>query len=131
MDDRFLQHIERIFDEKGILSEKLPGFEYRASQRDMAVHIADAVSSPSHLILEAGTGTGKTLAYLIPALFSGKQVIISTGTKNLQEQIYGKDLPKSSVIFCFGRSQGGLLGNLALLSAWLPRIHHVRFFRMI
>ena len=59
----------------------------------MAVAVAEALADSKHLIVEAGTGTGKTLAYLVPSILSGKRVIISTGTKALQEQLFFKDLP--------------------------------------
>ena len=59
----------------------------------MAESVASALAERRHLIVEAGTGTGKTLAYLLPAILSGKRVVISTGTKALQEQLYFKDLP--------------------------------------
>ena len=59
----------------------------------MAEAVESALEEKRHLIVEAGTGTGKTLAYLVPALFSGKRVIVSTGTKTLQEQLFFKDIP--------------------------------------
>ncbi|MGE5359912.1 MAG: ATP-dependent DNA helicase [Bacteroidales bacterium] len=71
----------------------IPGFEPRPSQREMAVAVADAFEGRTHILVEAGTGTGKTLAYLVPAILSRQRVLVSTGTKNLQEQIYFKDLP--------------------------------------
>lgn len=75
------------------LKNLIPDFEVRASQRDMAVESARIFEEKGCLLAEAGTGTGKTFAYLIPALLSGKKVIISTATKNLQEQLLAKDLP--------------------------------------
>ena len=77
----------------GILSEKLLHYEYRPQQVRMSESVADALHDNRYSILEAGTGIGKTIAYLIPAILSGKKVIVSTGTKNLQEQIYFKDIP--------------------------------------
>ena len=68
-------------------------YEFRKGQLEMAQAVERALDEKSHLIVEAGTGTGKTLAYLLPALRSGRRVIISTGTKNLQEQLYFKDIP--------------------------------------
>ncbi len=65
----------------------------------MAVAVADALADGKHLIVEAGTGTGKTLAYLVPSILAGKRVIISTGTKALQEQLFFKDLPFLQSIF--------------------------------
>src|SRR6476619_8232997 len=69
------------------------GYEPREGQRRMAEAVAAVVSGGGTLLAEAGTGTGKTLAYLVPAILSGHRVLVSTGTKNLQEQIYFKDLP--------------------------------------
>ena len=71
----------------------MPAFEARPSQREMAEATAKILVEGGILLAEAGTGTGKTLAYLIPAILSKQQVLISTGTKNLQDQIYHKDLP--------------------------------------
>lgn len=65
----------------------------------MAEAVAEAFAGKTHLIVEAGTGVGKTLAYLIPAILSGKRVVISTGTKNLQEQLYSKDIPFLQSLF--------------------------------
>jgi ATP-dependent DNA helicase DinG len=77
----------------GPLAEQLPGFAPRAEQQRMAEATAVALAGRGKLIVEAGTGTGKTFAYLMPALRSGLKVIISTGTRHLQDQLYGKDLP--------------------------------------
>jgi ATP-dependent DNA helicase DinG len=71
----------------------LDGFEARDAQLQMAAAVADVFADGGVLLAEAGTGTGKTLAYLVPAILSGKRVLVSTGTKNLQEQIFFKDLP--------------------------------------
>ena len=84
---------EKILSEKGRLSTAIPGFVARAPQADLAVAIAEAITSQSTLVAEAGTGTGKTYAYLVPCLLSGKKAIISTATKTLQDQLYQKDLP--------------------------------------
>ena len=75
------------------IARALPGFEPRPAQLQMAAAVAAAFSDGGVLLAEAGTGTGKTLAYLVPAILSGERVLVSTGTKNLQEQIYFKDLP--------------------------------------
>jgi ATP-dependent DNA helicase DinG len=75
------------------VARALPSYEPRDGQRAMAAAVADAIENGGTLIAEAGTGTGKTLAYLIPAILSGQRVLVSTGTKNLQEQIFFKDLP--------------------------------------
>ncbi len=85
--------LEEIFSPGGILDRRLPGYEFRPSQLKMAEAVLDALRFQGHLCVEAGTGTGKTLAYLIPALFSQRRVVVSTATKNLQEQIFFKDVP--------------------------------------
>ena len=82
-----------FFSRDGLLSRWHPNFEFRPGQLQMARAVEAAMRERRHLIVEAGTGTGKTLAYLVPALLSGKRVVISTGTKNLQEQLYFKDIP--------------------------------------
>ena len=82
-----------VFSDGGALAETLPGFEPRDGQRRMAEAVASVLDTGGTLLAEAGTGTGKTLAYLAPAILSGQRVLVSTGTKNLQEQIYFKDLP--------------------------------------
>lgn len=85
--------LEQIFGPGGILESRLANYEYRPSQLEMARAVFEAIQHRHPLCVEAGTGTGKTLAYLIPALFSRKRVIISTATRNLQEQIFFKDVP--------------------------------------
>src|SRR5215470_8175375 len=89
-----------FFGPGGALSLTHPEYEFRRGQLQMAEAVEQALSEKRHLIVEAGTGTGKTLAYLVPVIRSGKRVIISTGTKNLQEQLFFKDIPfLESVIF--------------------------------
>jgi ATP-dependent DNA helicase DinG len=83
----------QFFSRHGTLSKWHPKYEFRAGQVEMAEAVEAALADKRHLIVEAGTGTGKTLAYLVPALKSGKRVVISTGTKNLQEQLFFKDVP--------------------------------------
>ena len=85
--------VRQFFGRKGLLSEWHANYEYRAGQLAMAEAAESALAEKKHLIVEAGTGTGKTLAYLVPAILSGKRVVISTGTKNLQEQLFFKDIP--------------------------------------
>ena len=85
--------VRQFFGRKGLLSEWHPNYEYRQGQLEMAEAVESALAEKKHLIVEAGTGTGKTLAYLVPAILSGKRVVISTGTKNLQEQLFFKDIP--------------------------------------
>ena len=83
----------QFFAPGGVLSKTHPAYEFRRGQLQMAQAVEEALEEKRHLIVEAGTGTGKTLAYLLPVIRSGKRVIISTGTKNLQEQLFFKDVP--------------------------------------
>ena len=85
--------IEGIFGPGGLLESRHPGYEFRSSQLAMAEIVDEAFQKHQHAIIEAGTGTGKTLAYLIPAIRSGRRVVISTATKSLQEQLFNKDVP--------------------------------------
>jgi ATP-dependent DNA helicase DinG len=89
-----LKHaVDAAFADDGPLVRAVDQFEPRAGQRVMAGAVADTIAHGGVLLAEAGTGTGKTLAYLVPAILSRQRVLISTGTKNLQEQIYFKDIP--------------------------------------
>ncbi|HYL75020.1 MAG TPA: helicase C-terminal domain-containing protein [Bryobacteraceae bacterium] len=83
----------QFFARHGLLSKWHPRYEYRAGQLEMAEAIESSLAEKKHLLVDAGTGTGKTLAYLVPAILSGKRVVVSTGTKNLQEQLFHKDIP--------------------------------------
>ncbi len=83
----------QFFAPRGILSRWHPNYEFRPGQLEMAEAVEAALTEGHHLIVEAGTGTGKTLAYLVPAILSGRRVVVSTGTKNLQEQLFFKDIP--------------------------------------
>ena len=85
--------IDSIFSPKGALAGQVPSFRARSQQVEMAQAIAQAITENKQLIVEAGTGTGKTFAYLVPAILKGGKVIISTGTKNLQDQLFQRDLP--------------------------------------
>lgn len=85
--------VERFFSDQSPLAQKISSFRPRLQQREMAQAVAEAIRDNAILIAEAGTGTGKTFAYLVPALLNGGKVIISTGTKNLQDQLFQKDLP--------------------------------------
>lgn len=79
---------------RGVLAESLPGFEHRAGQVEMAARVEETLNGDGTLMIEAGTGIGKSFAYLIPALLCGERVVISTATKNLQDQLFEKDLPQ-------------------------------------
>ena len=87
------ERIAAAFADGGPLAAALPAFEPRPSQREMAAAVGDILADGGVLLAEAGTGTGKTLAYLVPAILSGRRVLVSTGTRNLQDQVYYKDLP--------------------------------------
>ncbi len=82
-----------VFGPGGTLSARLPGFHFRPQQLAMAEAVATAIDARMPLVAEAGTGTGKTFAYLVPALLYGGKVIVSTGTKTLQDQLYERDIP--------------------------------------
>lgn len=88
-DDKILH----AFSEDGLLSSNIQGFRPRAAQLEMAQAVGRAVKFATPAVVEAGTGTGKTFAYLVPALLSGKKTIVSTGSKNLQDQLFNRDLP--------------------------------------
>ena len=88
-----MSEITELLSETGPLAAHVPGFAPRAEQQQMAEAVADAIAGRGRLIVEAGTGTGKTFAYLMPVLRAKRKVIISTGTRHLQDQLYGKDLP--------------------------------------
>ena len=88
-----IDQVAGSFSESGALARVVDGYEPRDGQRRMAAAVADIIAHGGTLLSEAGTGTGKTLAYLIPAILSRQRVLVSTGTKNLQEQIFFKDLP--------------------------------------
>src|SRR6266511_532296 len=85
--------IAEVLGPEGRLARALPGYEHRADQLAMAHAVERALAERAYLVAEAGTGTGKTLAYLVPAVLSGRRIIILTATKTLQEQIWQKDLP--------------------------------------
>ena len=86
--------LARYFGEGGTLERAIPGWRVRAQQQEMAEAVREAIDSASVLVAEAGTGTGKTFAYLVPALVAGGRVIVSTGTKTLQDQLFHRDLPR-------------------------------------
>jgi ATP-dependent DNA helicase DinG len=90
---RALPSLHEFFAPGGILARSTLPYEYRAGQLEMAKAVERALTERRHLIVEAGTGTGKTLAYLLPALRTGQRVIVSTGTKALQDQLYFRDIP--------------------------------------
>ncbi len=91
-----MQDLSDIFAADGPLSNAIDGYTPRPAQQEMALAVSAALASCGRLLVEAGTGTGKTFAYLVPALLSGIRVAISTGTRNLQDQLYNKDMPELS-----------------------------------
>ena len=116
--------VDKFFQPGGILSGRMESWEDRPGQWEMASGVAAAIGSRRHLIVEAGTGTGKTLAYLVPLVLAGIRAVISTGTKNLQEQLLRKDVPllesllghKLHVALMKGR------GNFLCLQKWEERV---------
>src|ERR1700758_3216803 len=99
--------LHQFFGPGGVLSRTHPAYEFRRGQLQMAQAVEQALEEKRHLIVEAGTGTGKTLAYRVPVIRSGKRVIISTGTKNLQEQLFYKDVPFLEQALSSGHSASG------------------------
>ncbi|MGJ8664052.1 MAG: ATP-dependent DNA helicase, partial [Marinicella sp.] len=85
--------VQDLLGEGGLFEQKIPSFKARSQQIEMATQIAAVIDQKDVLIAEAGTGTGKTFAYLLPALISGQKIIVSTGTKTLQDQLFTKDIP--------------------------------------
>ena len=102
---------ERAFSPSGAMAGVLPGFSARASQVAMTRAVAQTLRDGGCLVCEAGTGTGKTLAYLVPVLFSGRRVLISTGTRTLQDQLFERDLPVALIGIRSGRSSALLKGR--------------------
>jgi ATP-dependent DNA helicase DinG len=88
-----MSELDEVFAPGGVLARSLEGYVPRESQRQMAGLVAAALAGRERLLVEAGTGTGKTFAYLVPALLSGLRVLLSTGTRNLQDQLYNRDIP--------------------------------------
>ena len=89
-----MNDLDAIFGAGGALEHAVPGFRQRPQQVEFAQAVLDTIESGGVLIAEAGTGTGKTFAYLVPALLAGGRVIVSTGTKTLQDQLFHRDLPR-------------------------------------
>jgi ATP-dependent DNA helicase DinG len=102
-----IQALRHVLSPGGLCAAAFPGWEARPGQLAMAERIAAAIDGDERLLVEAGTGTGKTLAYLVPALLSGRKVVVSTGTKTLQDQIATVDIPRLRTIF----DSTGLLGR--------------------
>jgi ATP-dependent DNA helicase DinG len=88
-----MTELAEFFGAQGVMAQHLPGFTHRDAQEEMAALIWQALQDREHLVVEAGTGIGKTFAYLAPVLFAGRRAVISTGTKTLQDQLFARDLP--------------------------------------
>ena len=114
------QTLPEFFGADGPLVECLDGFAPRPEQLAMAEEVATAIAAGNNLVVEAGTGTGKTLAYLVPALLSGQRIIISTGTRTLQDQLFHRDLPMI----------GKALGRPAVVRLLKGRANYLCLYRM-
>src|SRR5215212_11581889 len=86
--------VRDAFASGGVLSRAADQFRPRNAQTEMALAVAQTIENGGALVVEAGTGVGKTFSYLVPALLSGERVLLSTATKTLQDQLYGRDLPR-------------------------------------
>jgi len=135
-----LPSLYQFFGPGGVLAHTLPAYEFRRGQLRMAEAVERALEERRHLIVEAGTGTGKTLAYLLPVIRSGKRVIISTGTKMLQEQLFFKDIPflqshLGGLRVCYMKGRGNYLCRKKLydLSAQpvLSGLEEINHFKII
>ncbi len=123
--------IDEILGKDGCLSRSLNDFEYRPAQIHMAKLIEEALFNKNQVIIEAGTGVGKTMGYLVPVILSGKKTVISTGTKTLQEQIFFKDIPiisnaigkKANTLLMKGRSNYICLNRYHQLFDTIPFIN--------
>src|SRR3954465_6480754 len=103
--------LQRAFSGEGPLAGKIAGFKLRPQQLELAEAIYQAIERMEVLVAEAGTGTGKTFAYLVPALLAGGKVIVSTGTKTLQDQLFYRDLPAVRAALASGSSAALLKGR--------------------
>jgi ATP-dependent DNA helicase DinG len=89
-----VRDVEAAFSPDGVLSRTADHFVARSGQMEMALAVAQAIECAETLVVEASTGVGKTYSYLVPALLSGERVLVSTATKALQDQLFGRDLPR-------------------------------------
>ncbi|MBT7788119.1 MAG: hypothetical protein HN757_04490 [Calditrichaeota bacterium] len=115
------QQIVRLFHEMDRFESVMSGYEVRQEQVDMAVQCAGALRDSQLLVVEAGTGVGKSMGYLIPALLTGKRIIVSTHTKNLQDQLFNNEIPRLGALFKFGFNVALLKGrrNYLCRTKWL------------
>ena len=119
-----MSSLSDVFSPDGPLATGIPGYRVRVQQVEMAERIAAAIAANSVLVAEAGTGTGKTFAYLVPALLSGGKVIVSTGTKNLQDQLFTRDIPTVRKVL-------GSLVKVALLKGRANYVCHYHLERSL
>ena len=114
------QELTEILGDEGPLARAVPEFRARSEQQQLALHVARSLESRGWLVAEAGTGIGKTFGYLVPALLSGKRVIISTGTRTLQDQLFHRDLPLLGAALGRGATVALLKGraNYLCLDRW-------------
>jgi ATP-dependent DNA helicase DinG len=117
-------HLERVFAAAGPLAARIPGYRERPQQIEFAQRVLETIGDTGVLVAEAGTGTGKTFAYLVPALLAGGKVIVSTGTKTLQDQLFDRDLPAVRDALASG-------ARLALLKGRANYVCHHRLDRAI
>ncbi len=121
------KQVGEIIGTEGVLARHLPRYEHRPAQLQMALAVSETLEKGGCLLVEAGTGTGKTLAYLIPAILSSRKLLISTGTKTLQEQLYTKDVPflqrHVEVAVCYMKGRG----NYLCWRRWLDFLKQPRF----
>ncbi|MDB1144784.1 MAG: ATP-dependent DNA helicase [Alcaligenaceae bacterium] len=129
------QKLKTYFDEQGVLSQHIPNYQTRSSQIELSQRIWDCIANKDTLVAEAGTGTGKTWAYLVPAFLSHQQTIVSTATKALQDQIFRVDIPKLKQVFSHkgldvallkGRSNYVCLYKMALFSQEISPYHDAK-----
>src|SRR5207237_5561963 len=116
-----MKSLEALFAPEGPLAAAIPGYRKRSGQVEMSEAIAEAIESTGVLVAEAGTGTGKTFAYLVPALRAGGKVIVSTGTKTLPDQLFDRDLPAVRQALASGASGALLEGGGEYV--WIYCIH--------
>ena len=90
----FTDSVAKVFELDGALCRRIEGFRRRESQAEFSLAVARALEERSSVVVEAGTGTGKTFAYLVPAILSGSKTIVSTASKTLQDQLYNKDVSR-------------------------------------
>ncbi len=116
--------VHRVFDDHGLLTHAVDGFLPRAGQTAMALAVAHTMEAGGALVVEAGTGVGKTFAYLVPALLSGERILLSTATKALQDQLFGRDIPRLLHVLGLPRKVALLKGRSSYLC-----LHRMAFAR--